>query len=301
MAKMKTLTINGKSYAVTDPDAARIDDAVVGENTWSSRKITDVLTQARKEYNQSFANAIRGTATGNPVCITDCSPVEHEMSVKVDVPNAKVTRYGKNLVDMNDWVKQGAATIAEDGSYKISTIAMNNKYGADSGSGIYVPVNGNIPIVIRGTVKTASPNATTNCFIVYIKYTDGTNTRIDWNGVLVDGIAKWQTRSNKSDPSKTIERVTYAWTSNAAYVKDFQIEVGQTATEYEPYVEPITYTADENGDVKGVMSVYPSTTLIAEDGTTVTAEYNKDTNKVIAAQEATISELKAALTALLEG
>ena len=43
MAKMKTLTVNGKTYTVDDPDAAHIDDTAVGAAAWSSRNIVDKL------------------------------------------------------------------------------------------------------------------------------------------------------------------------------------------------------------------------------------------------------------------
>ena len=271
MAEIKTLTVNGKTYTVADPDAAHIDDSSVGEKAWSSAQIA-----------KTAANALKGAATGNPVCITDCSPVEHEMSVKVDVPGAKVTKYGKNLFDINEWVKNGCATIAEDGTYRPISNRLNVEYGTDKENGFYMPINGNVPITITATFKTTAAYPDKGyVFIAMIYYTDGTSTRINWEGKFVNEVPQWSTFSGKSDPSKTIKKVSYAWVNKTPYMKDFQIEVGQTATEYEPYVEPITYTADENGDVKGVMSVYPSTTLIAEDGTTVTAEYNKDTNKVI--------------------
>ena len=41
------------------------------------------------------------------------------------------------------------------------------------------------------------------------------------------------------------------------------------------------YTADENGVVKGIVGNGEVMTLFADSGTTITAEYNKDTNKVI--------------------
>ena len=58
-----------------------------------------------------------------------------------------------------------------------------------------------------------------------------------------------------------------------------QMERGSTATEFEPYVEPTTYTA-ENGNV-AVPSLAPTTVLMAGNGVVASAEYNKDTNKVI--------------------
>ena len=64
-------------------------------------------------------------------------------------------------------------------------------------------------------------------------------------------------------------------------IRNIQIEEGATATEYEPYIEPTTYTADENGKLT-LPSVYPSMTVYTKnDGIKVNAQYNRDVNKVI--------------------
>ena len=49
MKKMKTLTVNGETFAVCDPEAARIDDSVVGEQAWSGKQILDRLCPAFTE------------------------------------------------------------------------------------------------------------------------------------------------------------------------------------------------------------------------------------------------------------
>lgn len=44
MKEMKTLTLNGEQYKITDGDAARIDDTAAAESTtWSGQKISDAL------------------------------------------------------------------------------------------------------------------------------------------------------------------------------------------------------------------------------------------------------------------
>ena len=44
MKKLKVLTVNGQSYAICDPQAARIDDgAITEEKTWSSQKLNSML------------------------------------------------------------------------------------------------------------------------------------------------------------------------------------------------------------------------------------------------------------------
>ncbi|MEE1046437.1 MAG: hypothetical protein U0M60_03325 [Clostridia bacterium] len=61
-------------------------------------------------------------------------------------------------------------------------------------------------------------------------------------------------------------------------VSEIQVEIGTTATEYEPYKEPIEYSQGE--DIK---SIYPTTTIRTDTvGTVLTVEYNIDLNKAFA-------------------
>lgn len=55
----------------------------------------------------------------------------------------------------------------------------------------------------------------------------------------------------------------------------FLVEKAETAT------EPITYTADENGNVSGIIGNGEGMTLIADEGISISAEYSKDLNKVV--------------------
>ncbi len=60
------------------------------------------------------------------------------------------------------------------------------------------------------------------------------------------------------------------------------LEPGTSATEYEPYVEPTECVVNADGTAN-VPSVYPTTKLYTDtEGVTITAEYNKDINKVLA-------------------
>ncbi len=61
-----------------------------------------------------------------------------------------------------------------------------------------------------------------------------------------------------------------------------QIEIGDKYTGFERYKEPISYIPNADGTVDGVTSFYPTTTLVTDiEGVTITAEYNRDANKVI--------------------
>lgn len=42
--EMKTLTVNGQTYTVADPDAAHIDDSsTAADKTWSAEKLSGTL------------------------------------------------------------------------------------------------------------------------------------------------------------------------------------------------------------------------------------------------------------------
>lgn len=70
-----------------------------------------------------------------------------------------------------------------------------------------------------------------------------------------------------------------------------QLELGTTATEYEPYITPTEYTPTADGVVNGVTSLYPNTTFMTDtDGVLIDCEYNRDINKAFAElQQAIIS------------
>jgi hypothetical protein len=91
------------------------------------------------------------------------------------------------------------------------------------------------------------------------------------------------------DISNLIDGQTYTIQVNITNVtqgnfswQDIQIEPGSTATDYEPYIEPQTATADKEGVVKGLTSLSPNMTLVTNpSGAIINLEYNADTKKYI--------------------
>lgn len=79
-------------------------------------------------------------------------------------------------------------------------------------------------------------------------------------------------------------------TTFSATVRNFQLEVGDTATEYEPYVGA-DYTPSADGTVD-IVSVSPTMTLMTDTpGVTIEAEYSKDLNKSSAGSPVMIVEV----------
>lgn len=75
------------------------------------------------------------------------------------------------------------------------------------------------------------------------------------------------------------DKTTGAYVKPSMIIRNIQIEDGATATDYEPYIEPTTYTADENGKLT-IPSMYPSMTVYTKnEGIDINAQYNRDINK----------------------
>ena len=222
MAKMKTLTVNGKTYTVTDPNAA---------------------------------NALRGTATGNPVCITDCSPVEHEMAVTVsgdtDLSTVTVSRYGEDYA-VNKTIALATATSA-------GSLTMAN-------GGLKAPLKAGHTYTIFADITS---DAEEKKFRVdkqdfgALGYFNGEGRQ---SLTITIGESDCDYVRFYSAKDNTVSKTVATTFSNITIVEEQDV---------------MTHIADQQGNVAGLISLYPTTTLIADSGVTVTAQYNKDTNKVV--------------------
>lgn len=183
----------------------------------------------------------------------------------VDVSGASVQKYGKNLLAYPykqttktengiTFTDNGDGTITASGTATADATFRTNKY----------VVKANQSYIVSGCPKGGS-NSTYYINPRGFDYDKGDGRLIKPN----------------SDFSNDMEITIKSGTTVSNLVFKPMIEFGTTATEYEPYIESTTYTADENGNVEGVTSLYPTTTLMADKSVIISAEYNKDTNKVI--------------------
>ena len=166
----------------------------------------------------SVANALKGTASGEAIAITDASPIEHEMGVKVR---------GKNLLSSDIW-GEDVFEKQEDGSYKSIT-----KISTD------------------GTTRDFYLPAGVYTFSVWIKSAVDTNFRF---AVIYED----DTRDDHYDKStgdyilnrlvtngKAIKQILwyYGASGDGLQFKELQAEVGNIAQAdivYTPYIEDIS-------------------------------------------------------------
>ena len=196
-----------------------------------------------------------------------------------DVEGVTVSRYGKNLF-MPELEIGGIAG------------ASGNNYSnpAQLRSSVYMPIS-----PASYCVFTTLPEYFKDVTIfVYGKNKErlamlevtSTKRAIDLSGYAVGYVRLRIAKQDGTD--MTEEDIELAKTA-------FQIEIGNTATEYEPYIEPITAVADAEGNVEGLMSLAPNMTLVSENGTVIDCTYNRDANKVITDLETKLNTLIATI------
>lgn len=192
----------------------------------------------------------------------------------VDVSTAKVNVCGKNLLSY---------------PYAETTKSVNGIIYTDNGDGT---------ITANGTAT-----GQTNFFFANnetFSLPAGTYT-FSVDCIRPNGVAVWLYKTSESKPiaylPSTIQSITFTLAEKEnfnAYILipegvSFSnvvlrpiLNPGTTATEYESYKEPITYSVNADGTVEGVTSIYPTTTLIPDkEGAVLDVEYNVDTKKYI--------------------
>ena len=208
--------------------------------------------------NNTFANALRGTASGEAVAITDVSPLEHRITVKVR---------GKNLIPF-PYERPAGTSVTK--------------------SGVTFTTNADGSITLNGT---ATGNIFQTIVTPYLELQDGTYTlsggyRDDPNraALCIRNPSNTMMASSESTSAKydtqtagNIVKEAYLYIYNGSTFDNItifpQLEEGTIATTYAPYVEDIStvqvgtcgknvfFTTTERKEYKGI------TAEKTEDGT----------------------------------
>ena len=181
--------------------------------------------------------------------------------------------------------------------YPVTVCSKNLfKTATSTTAGVTVSVNENGEVVLNGTATQSSnfvstgyikggtytlsskadknPTNVAQGFISVYNITDKTNSAVIYNYEATDKQVSAELTSGEYQFRIRIEGgVTYD-----NYTFRPQLELGNIATEYEPFVEPTNYTADADGKLT-IPSIYPSMVIFADEGATMSVEYNRDINK----------------------
>lgn len=222
-----------------------------------------------------------------------------------DVSGVKVKAFGKNLLDIHNRTKgttpNGSNTLQrklETDKYYVGLTRNNYGYpqyvtSAEYVDGVWRISNsaGGYGVAFPVEVK---PN--TNYFVYSISNNDVNVGFYDKDGNFLSDWCSYESETDEdyfTTPANcaimTVCLVPYS--ANTIYeFSNVQLGVGTTATEYEPYKEPVTYAQGEP-----INSIYPCTTLMTDTaGAVMDVTYNRDANKVVNELETRISALEAA-------
>lgn len=277
-----------KIYADTDAEIKKKADKdyvdSVREDVSDKLKESDIKLEEKvdKEFvNNNFVGRLKGNASRRDcITISDIAEPEHNVKVKVssdtiaDLTSIKLTRCGKNAFDVS---KVKSLT---------NTKLINNGDGSLTVSG-YGQIAGTLeniaPLIQVGKVYRLSMKTNGKKFIVLGGYTWFPDSR---------GLCKGAETNIPIQKELLTERVLLYndGGSTVCTISDIQIELNDAenpqefvATEYEPFNHDIEeYTPNADGTVEGVRSLYPTTVIYSDkEGIEITADYNRDINKVI--------------------
>lgn len=274
---------NGATIVPTEVETDQSYDPNSG-NAQSGKAVSEAVETEQKRAESTFSNALKGNKSGSAILVDDVSPVTQEMGVKVssdtvtDLTAVKVIKCGKNLFDKN--MPFDDSTKAPECNWTAYFIQLqpNTTY--------YCTVfNPQISYSIMLLSSNTTINGPTSKSLA-ISHVAGEEGFATWGTqkALTTGSTGKLYIGTFLEPAKVAECIQKC---------NLQIELGNTGTEYEPYITPTEYTPNADGTVEGITSLYPTTMLSVnadyiplhtkpadwETNYTDYYEYNSDTGK----------------------
>lgn len=265
-----------------DPGKDAVTDRAyspTSENAQSGKAVAEALKAERTYANNSFSGALRGSASGEAVRLTDVSPIEHEIKIKLtaesnhsDFSGVTLKRYGKNLLPYPykntniDYTFNGINyKVKSDGTVVLNGTANEQSYfilaGLVLNKGVYY-------------LSGCPSGGEGSTYSIYFQYDNFSYYKADYgSGVKID-------INEKKNCAVAINIGKNTTVSNLIFKP--MLEVGSKLTDFEERRTAVAYTPAADGTVTGVTSISPDTTFLSDtDGIIINAEYNKDLNKAI--------------------
>ncbi len=225
-------------------------ERISNEETRQSNEVVRVIAETEREtkFNNwentlgvldNLSNALKGTASGEVIRVDDVSPVEH---------NAKVKVQSKNLFDISQIVTNSNLTNNGDGTITTSI------YSAGTEKRLSVLCPG----LKVGDIVTLSFVSNSNMQFVYLldvgTWYNGKTLTVTQN--MLDANLYFYGYSSGSE-----------FYGNDVVISNIQLEKGNTATEYTPYVNPTSVTVTRCGkNLLNIDGLVNSAFIKNEDG-----------------------------------
>ncbi len=263
----------------------------------SNLKATSEKPIQNKAVSNGVANALKNAVSGSAVAMTDVSPLEHNVVVKLssdtlsDFTAVTLTKQGKNLFDDNKEY-ESVITLEENGEKVFAHVGYqnpNDKYNTlvsfDIADIWDIANKLNLPVTISFDIK----NAIDGQVQVYTLGKKRFNTTSASR--YIPSTTEWQRYRYTATPTYVDADTTgnngcgltffgspYG-SGIIPFIKNLQIEIGTEETPYAKF-QAQTYKPNADGTLDGVTSLYPATTLMTDtEGVIITAEYSRDLNK----------------------
>lgn len=188
------------------------------ENAQSGKAVAEGIEKNNKCYvNLTFANALKGSKSGSAIVIDDVSPVEHELSVKLENKNLLISPFANTQITTS-----GITFIPNDDG----TVTLNGVNDGTSYSRLNYQFYKKL-ILPLGTYSLHSSNDVCK-FTIQIKQTNG-SYRYGANGTFYinegETIVGMWVQVSKGETTVFENTVVYP-----------QLEFGTEATPYIPYI-----------------------------------------------------------------
>ena len=275
------------------------------DNTYATdtdiEELESMVNGLEETSKDSYSNTLKGHIEGSSkLQVDDISPVTHRLNVKVKENNlpssgVSVSKYGKNMFNLNQTTHSGSSKVSSLGSDSITITHPT------SPTVFYKWISANFCVdeLLVDRQVTISANVSTsgkNNAVIRLGWvkSDGTahsEKFLSTNIVTGDGMIT-KTGVIPEKPSSEYSLCLMLYSNGNAdlengieYTTTFsnvQLELGDTITEYCPYVESQTIKSNTTGDIVGLTSAYPTTILICNNpDITISCNYNKDINKAM--------------------
>ena len=219
------------------------------------------------------------TAQGERIEVNDVSPIEHEMKVQLESPDitdfseVQVTRYGRNLLNGADLVPhinangQPLESVVFNGRQCLKTIV-----GKENMIDSYGRYTFDVPLTYF-SAEVYSQSRTAAVFTMYKK-----SGKILYAAPSRD-LSNWRIDAEATDDDPFVSVSMYVYGKNdseTVYIdtNGFYGSIVADNQEKTPYVQPQTYTPGEDGTVRGIKSLSPTTILTTDTaGASIKCKY----------------------------
>lgn len=290
-------------------DSGKLAYLTIQDGSIDERKLDEGVVDILESV--AVSNNNKKTVNGEIITISDTSPLKHELSVNLksdtitDFSNITVFRYGKNLFNALAVVNYGGGnafdTLEATENKIIATRSNTGMKVSNNDKSNHTTLFSLIPstefIYITPGQYIFSATITTENDKIFDDYNLSPNTIIWYINNKTLKTFKLGHSLDKKEVSLLLDvkesgylKASYYRSSGGLMPEDRwedsiykviienpQLEMGSVATDYEPYVESQSVTANVDGTTEGLTSVYPTMSILSNsDSVKINCEYNAD-------------------------